>query len=95
MMSTDEKPTASTAENANSEVTSPLEAAAVVAPANPSDSVSPDKGFLNPLLVFSCLAFGAASFLFGYDDKVISPVAATAFFVSFPEQNHMLSTSSN
>ncbi|EHK21557.1 uncharacterized protein TRIVIDRAFT_91290 [Trichoderma virens Gv29-8] len=44
-------------------------------------AVSPDHGAINVLLVLSCLAFGAASFLFGYDDKVISPVAATEYFV--------------
>lgn len=47
-----------------------------------SNAVRPDKGAVNLLLVLSCLAFGAASFLFGYDDKVISPVAATPAFVS-------------
>ncbi len=50
--------------------------------ANSKEGVAPDKGAVNFLLVLSCLAFGAGSFLFGYDDKVISPVAATPFFVS-------------
>lgn len=44
--------------------------------------IRPDKGAINLMLVFSCLAFGASSFLFGYDDRVISPVAATPAFVS-------------
>lgn len=29
---------------------------------------------VNPFLIFACVTFAAASFLFGYDDKVISPV---------------------
>lgn len=41
-----------------------------------------DKGAVNALLVFSCIVFGAASFVFGYDDKLISPVAALTPFVS-------------
>lgn len=48
---------------------------------NATTTVKPDEGAINPLLICSCLAFGAASFLFGYDDKVISPVAATQYFV--------------
>lgn len=44
--------------------------------------VRPDEGAINLMLVLSCLAFGASSFLFGYDDRVISPVAATPAFVS-------------
>jgi hypothetical protein len=36
----------------------------------------------NPLLILSCVAFGCTSILFGYDDKVISPVAAMVPFVS-------------
>lgn len=36
----------------------------------------------NALLVFSCLCMGASSVLFGYDDRIISPVAATEEFVS-------------
>ncbi|KAK9477820.1 putative MFS alpha-glucoside transporter [Lipomyces japonicus] len=39
------------------------------------------KSALNSLLIFACVAFGSASFLFGYDDKVISPVAALTGFV--------------
>jgi hypothetical protein len=47
-----------------------------------ASGVRPDKGAINLMLVLSCLAFGASSFLFGYDDRVISPVAATPAFVS-------------
>ena len=36
----------------------------------------------NPLLILSCIAFGSTAVLFGYDDKVISPVAAMPTFVS-------------
>ncbi|KAB5518931.1 general substrate transporter [Coniochaeta sp. 2T2.1] len=49
--------------------------------ATTTDVVKPDKGAVNVLMIMSCLAFGAASFLFGYDDKVISPIAATPFFI--------------
>ncbi|KAL7912430.1 general substrate transporter [Trichoderma velutinum] len=48
---------------------------------SPTETVPPDHGAINVLLILSCLAFGAASFLFGYDDKVISSVAATEYFV--------------
>jgi hypothetical protein len=48
-----------------------------------SRDVAPDKGAVNILLLVACVAFGSASFLFGYDDKVISPVAALDAFVSF------------
>lgn len=41
-----------------------------------------EKGALNALLIFSCIVFGAASFIFGYDDKLISPLAALTPFVS-------------
>lgn len=41
-----------------------------------------EKGAVNFLLVFSCIVFGAASFIFGYDDKLISPLAALIPFVS-------------
>jgi hypothetical protein len=44
-------------------------------------TIKPHQGAVNLQLICSCLAFGAASFLFGYDDKVISPVAATQYFV--------------
>lgn len=49
----------------------------------------PDEGAVNLMLVLSCLAFGASSFLFGYDDRVISPVAATPAFVSPQPQYHV------
>lgn len=39
------------------------------------------KGAVNALLMLACIAFGSASFLFGYDDKVISPIAALSAFV--------------
>ena len=40
---------------------------------------------INALLVFSCVTVGASSMLFGYDDKVISPIAALEPFVSLPQ----------
>jgi hypothetical protein len=36
---------------------------------------------INAQLIFACTVFGAASFLFGFDDKIISPVAALPAFV--------------
>lgn len=36
----------------------------------------------NPMLILSCVFFAASSMLFGFDDKVISPVAAMETFVS-------------
>jgi hypothetical protein len=39
---------------------------------------------INARLIFACTVFGAASFLFGFDDKIISPVAALVPFVSVP-----------
>lgn len=54
-----------------------IPAAEVLAP-----GLRPDEGAINLTLLLSCLAFGASSFLFGYDDRVISPVAATPAFVS-------------
>ncbi|CAG8403462.1 unnamed protein product [Penicillium salamii] len=36
---------------------------------------------INARLIFTCVVFGAASFLFGFDDKIISPVAALPAFV--------------
>ncbi|KAJ5166479.1 uncharacterized protein N7482_005260 [Penicillium canariense] len=45
------------------------------------DHSSPEKGAVNARLVFVCIVFGAASFMFGYDDKLISPVAALTGFV--------------
>lgn len=38
--------------------------------------------FLSPYSIFACVTFAAASFLFGYDDKVISPIIALKPFVS-------------
>lgn len=52
-------------------------------------SMRPDKGAINLMLVWSCLAFGASSFLFGYDDRVISPVAATPAFVSAEPESYI------
>ena len=52
-----------------------------------SRGVAPDKGAVNILLLVACVAFGSASFLFGYDDKVISPIAALDAFVSFWQKN--------
>ncbi|KAJ5034001.1 hypothetical protein NUH16_005419 [Penicillium rubens] len=47
-----------------------------------SDSDAPRKSHaINALLIFACTVFGAASFLFGFDDKIISPVAALPDFV--------------
>ncbi|KAJ5204026.1 uncharacterized protein N7498_004905 [Penicillium cinerascens] len=40
-----------------------------------------EKGAVNALLVLVCVVFGASSFMFGYDDKLISPVAALTPFV--------------
>lgn len=37
---------------------------------------------INARLIWACVVFGAASFLFGFDDKIISPVAALPAFVS-------------
>jgi len=47
----------------------------------PPEVITPDEGAVNVLLILACVAFGSASFLFGYDDKVISPVAALTAFV--------------
>ncbi|CAI7629283.1 unnamed protein product [Penicillium glandicola] len=44
-------------------------------------SDSPRKSQINFQLIFACTVFGAASFLFGFDDKIISPVAALSAFV--------------
>ncbi|KAJ5099172.1 hypothetical protein N7532_006173 [Penicillium argentinense] len=41
-----------------------------------------EKGAVNARLVFACVVFSAASFMFGYDDKLISPVAALESFVA-------------
>jgi len=37
---------------------------------------------INALLIFACITVGASSMLFGFDDKVISPIAALEPFVS-------------
>jgi hypothetical protein len=58
-----------------------LESSTTTPTTDGSNGVAPDKGAINLLMVMSCLAFGAGSFLFGYDDKIISPVAATKYFV--------------
>lgn len=47
------------------------------------EPVPSGKGAVNLLVILSCIAFGSASFLFGYDDKVISPVAALQAFVHY------------
>lgn len=36
---------------------------------------------VNALLILACTVFAAASFIFGYDDKLISPVMALPQFV--------------
>lgn len=46
-----------------------------------SDRDSRRKSAINVQLIFACTVFGAASFLFGFDDKIISPVAALPGFV--------------
>ncbi|KAJ5246907.1 hypothetical protein N7468_001890 [Penicillium chermesinum] len=43
---------------------------------------SRQKSAVNLLLILACVVFGAASFMFGYDDKVISPIIALPAFVS-------------
>lgn len=39
---------------------------------------------VNPLLIFTCIAFGASTLLFGFDNNVISPIVALQPFVSVP-----------
>jgi len=46
-----------------------------------SDSHPSSRKAINAQLIFACTVFGAASFLFGFDDKIISPVAALPAFV--------------
>lgn len=46
-----------------------------------SDRESRRKSAINIQLIVACTVFGAASFLFGFDDKIISPVAALPDFV--------------
>ncbi|KAL3470263.1 general substrate transporter [Aspergillus californicus] len=59
------------------------------APTQPENSLpGSDRGAINTLLILACLAFGSASFVFGFDDKVISPLAALSEFVQdFQGQN--------
>ncbi|KAL2821460.1 general substrate transporter [Aspergillus cavernicola] len=40
-----------------------------------------NEGAVNILLILACVAFGSASFVFGFDDKIISPLAALREFV--------------
>ncbi|KAL4782691.1 general substrate transporter [Aspergillus varians] len=40
-----------------------------------------DKGAVNAMLIIACVAFGSGSFVFGFDDKVISPLVALSEFV--------------
>lgn len=37
---------------------------------------------VNAYLLFACATFGSATFIFGFDDRVISPIAALEPFVS-------------
>lgn len=39
------------------------------------------EGAVNILLIYSCVVFAAASFLYGYDNAVVGPVAALGPFV--------------
>lgn len=45
------------------------------------DNAHQGKGAINALLILACIVFAAASFIFGYDDKLISPVIALPPFV--------------
>ncbi|KAI7781292.1 sugar transporter [Diaporthe eres] len=47
----------------------------------PPQPVIAEGNAVNPFLIFACVTFAAASFLFGYDDKVISPIIALKPFV--------------
>ncbi|OJJ04854.1 hypothetical protein ASPVEDRAFT_44398 [Aspergillus versicolor CBS 583.65] len=47
----------------------------------PGSQTEPEKGAVNALMILACIAFGSASFVFGFDDKVISPLAALSEFV--------------
>ncbi|KAJ5936490.1 hypothetical protein N7454_005125 [Penicillium verhagenii] len=51
------------------------------------------KSTVNILLVVACIVFGAASFMFGYDDKVISPMIALPAFVERFQGGDSLSSS--
>ncbi|CAI7612169.1 unnamed protein product [Penicillium discolor] len=58
------------------------------------------RNAINAWLIFTCTVFGAASFLFGFDDKIISPIAAlTPFVAKFqgpnPTTGHNILTASN
>lgn len=50
----------------------------------PDSQPEPEKGAVNALLILACISFGSASFVFGFDDKVISPLAALSEFVRSP-----------
>lgn len=50
----------------------------------PGSQTEPEKGAVNALMILACIAFGSASFVFGFDDKVISPLAALSEFVRPP-----------
>lgn len=51
-----------------------------------SDSrTSSKERTVNFFLLLTCAAFGSASLVFGFDDKIISPVAALGPFVSVNE----------
>ncbi|KAL4898490.1 general substrate transporter [Aspergillus ambiguus] len=45
-------------------------------------TTSEPKGAINGFLLLTCVVFAAASLLFGFDDKIISPVASLQPFVS-------------
>lgn len=47
----------------------------------PDSPILTSGNAVNPFLIFACVTFAAASFLFGYDDKVISPIIALEPFV--------------
>ncbi|KAL4874786.1 general substrate transporter [Aspergillus karnatakaensis] len=46
-----------------------------------SNAPASDADAVNALLILACIAFGSASFVFGFDDKIISPLAALSEFV--------------
>lgn len=48
------------------------------------DRPQEEQRAVNALLILACTVFAAASFIFGYDDKLISPVIALPAFVSCP-----------
>ncbi|KAL2788061.1 general substrate transporter [Aspergillus keveii] len=45
------------------------------------ETTASSEGAINTLLILACIAFGSASFVFGFDDKIISPLAALPEFV--------------